>query len=86
MTNEDDESLKFSVIGSFTDIQKERSLQFELNSFYINENQQNLIALSGNISVKTGESEITKMKGYTKELTYMSDEEIQKLFGLGGQK
>ena len=86
LTNEDDESLKFSVIGSFTDIQKERSFQFELNSFYINENQQNLIALSGNISVKTGESEITKMKGHTKELTYMSDEEIQKLFGLGGQK
>ena len=55
---------------------------FDVNNFYLNDGFDNLITLKGKLNVSTGFTDIKKITRSDKELTYMSEDEIKKLFGI----
>ncbi|MDY2607928.1 MAG: hypothetical protein SOV90_08440 [Lachnospiraceae bacterium] len=61
--------------GKFNNIQKGKSFDFDMTNFQVTQGYNNLIKLSGNLSLDTGKSKITKPSGSTVDINSLSDTE-----------
>ena len=75
-------NLTFATEGKLDNVKAGESFDFDVNNFYLNDGFDNLITLKGKLNVSTGFTDIKKITRSDKELTYMSEDEIKKLFGI----
>lgn len=61
--------------GKFNNIQKGKSFDFDMTNFQVTQGYNNLIKLSGNLSLDTGKPKITKPSGSTVDINSLSDTE-----------
>ena len=61
--------------GKFNNIQKGKSFDFDMTNFQVTQGYNNLIKLSGNLSLGTGKPKITKPSGSTVDINSLSDTE-----------
>ena len=61
--------------GKFNNIQKGKSFDFDMTNFQVTQGYNNLIKLSGNLSIDTGKPKITKPSGSTVDINSLSDTE-----------
>ncbi|MDY6328113.1 MAG: hypothetical protein SPL51_01375 [Lachnospiraceae bacterium] len=61
--------------GKFNNIKKGKSFDFDMTTFQVTQGYNNLIKLSGNLSLDTGKPKITKPSGSTVDINSLSDTE-----------
>ena len=61
--------------GKFNNIKKRKSFDFDMTTFQVTQGYNNLIKLSGNLSLDTGKPKITKPSGSTVDINSLSDTE-----------